>query len=104
MNFINLYRYHKIVAMEIEIKRLSQSEVSKMGIEDWPIWEKAESSFNWQYDDKEQFYLIEGEVKIRTASREVEVRAGDFVTCPRGLACEWDVTKYAKKHYHFIEE
>lgn len=95
---------HKNNTMDIEVKRLSQSEVNELGIEDWPIWEKEESSFNWHYDDKEQFYLIEGEVCIRTANHNINVHPGDFVTCPRGLTCEWDVKKYVKKHYHFIEE
>lgn len=90
--------------MKIEVKRLSQAEINNLGIDNWPIWEKEESSFSWYYDDKEQFYLIEGEVKIKTDNSEVEVHPGDFVTCPKGLACEWDVTKYVKKHYQFFEE
>lgn len=90
--------------MNIVIKKLSRQEKSDLGIDDWPIWEKEESSFDWQYDDKEQFYLLEGKVRIRSNNQDLELNPGDFVTCPKGLTCEWDVLKYAKKHYHFFEE
>ena len=90
--------------MNIEIKKLDEKDFKKLGICNWPIWEKEESTFEWIYDEKEQFYLLEGKIKIRTESSEFEINPGDFVTCPKGLNCKWDVQEYAKKHYHFIEE
>ncbi len=90
--------------MSIEIKKLSDNEFRKMGIYNWPIWEKDTSVFEWSYDEKEQFYLIEGEMKIKTKDGEYEVLPGDFVTCPKGLDCNWEITKLVKKHFHFIEE
>jgi len=89
--------------MCIKIEKLSKSEFKQKGICDWPIWEKEASTFEWTYDEKEQFYLLEGKIRIRTKESEYEVQAGDFVTCPKGLDCEWDVEEYVKKHYHFIE-
>jgi len=53
---------------------------------------------------KEQFYLIEGEVTIKTHEAEYKVLPGDYVICPKGLSCNWEITKYAKKHYHFVEK
>ena len=90
--------------MEIEIKHLSAKEFRKLGINNWPIWEKEISVFDWTYDEKEQFYLIEGSVKIKTEDNEYNVMPGDFVTCPKGLYCDWEIEKYVKKHYHFSEE
>lgn len=90
--------------MNIKVQKLTKMEFQSMGINDWPIWEKEESVFNWYYDEKEQFYLIEGNAKIKTEGTEVEVNPGDFVICPKGLECEWNVKSYIKKHYHFFEE
>lgn len=89
--------------MCIKIEKLTESEFKRKGIYDWPIWEKETSTFEWTYDEKEQFYLLEGKIRIRTKDSEYEVQPGDFVTCPKGLDCEWDVEEYVKKHYHFIE-
>ncbi len=87
--------------MEIKIKRITDSEFKKMGINNWPVWEKEASVFDWKYDDSEQFYLLEGKVKIKTKNKEYEVSPGDLVTCPKGLSCNWEIKEYVKKHYHF---
>ena len=90
--------------MDITIKKISTNEFRKMGINNWPIWEKDTSNFRWSYDEVEQFYLIQGKVKIKTMDGEYEVLPGDFVTCPKGLDCNWEIEEYVKKHYHFVEE
>ncbi|HAM98060.1 MAG TPA: cupin [Marinilabiliales bacterium] len=90
--------------MDIIVKKLTEAEYRKMGVQNWPIWEKEISLFDWSYDEKEQFFLIEGEVKIKTKEAEYNVQPGDFVVCPKGLACEWEITKYVKKHYQFVGE
>jgi uncharacterized cupin superfamily protein len=93
-----------IIPMDITIKKISTNEFRKMGINNWPIWEKDTSNFRWSYDEVEQFYLIQGKVKIKTIDGEYEVLPGDFVTCPKGLDCKWEIEEYVKKHYHFVEE
>ncbi|MCK9206045.1 MAG: cupin domain-containing protein [Salinivirgaceae bacterium] len=90
--------------MDIIVKKLTEAEYRKMGVQNWPIWEKEISLFDWRYDEKEQFFLIEGEVKIKTKEAEYNVQPGDFVVCPKGLVCEWKITKYVKKHYQFVGE
>jgi len=90
--------------MDIIIKKISTQEFRKMGINNWPIWEKEASVFEWSYDDMEHFYLIEGKVNIKTEDKEYEVLPGDFVTCPKGLECNWEIKEYVKKYYHFSEE
>jgi len=90
--------------MEIIIKKLPKSDYLNLGIHTWPIWEKEVSVFDWSYQEKEQFFLIEGEVTIKTHHAEYNILPGDYVVCPKGLECHWEITKYVKKHYHFIEE
>ncbi len=88
--------------MDIEIKNLTPSEIQKMGIPNWPIWEKEVSNFDWLYDEVEQFYIIEGEVILKADNKEYNLLPGHFVTCPKGLNCTWQVKEPIKKHYQFI--
>ena len=46
----------KFTPMDIEIKKISSNEFRKRGINNWPIWEKDASVFDWNYDEQEQFY------------------------------------------------
>ncbi|MBU2504237.1 MAG: DUF861 domain-containing protein, partial [Candidatus Omnitrophica bacterium] len=50
--------------MEIEVKKLSNSEIKEMGINSWPIWEKEISRFDWYYDQTEDCLLLEGKVIV----------------------------------------
>jgi uncharacterized cupin superfamily protein len=90
--------------MEIVIKKIHEADYLKLGIHNWPIWEKEVSVFDWSFEEREQFYLIEGEATIKTHSGEYNVYPGDYVECSKGLHCNWEITKYVKKHYHFVEE
>ena len=89
---------------KVIIEKLSKEDIEKRGINRWPIWEKEISVFDWSCQEKEQFYLIEGEVNIKTNEAEYKVLPGDYVICRKGLSCNWEITKYVKKHYHFVEE
>ena len=66
--------------------------------------EREASNFDWNYDEVEQFYLIEGKIKIKVKDKEYDVLPGDFVICPKGLDCSWEIEEYVKKHYHFLAE
>jgi hypothetical protein len=90
--------------MIISVKEMSEEEFHQIGIDEWPIWEKEVSVFDWSYQEKEQFYLLEGEVDIITPAGKFHVKPGDFVECPKGLDCHWEIRKYVKKHYHFVSE
>ncbi|OQX87419.1 MAG: cupin [Candidatus Omnitrophica bacterium 4484_70.2] len=88
--------------MEVEVKKLSEEELQKLGVKNWPIWEKEESSFDWYYDEEERCYFLEGEVEIELSEGEkVKVGAGDFVSFPKGLKCKWHIKKKVRKHYNF---
>ncbi len=68
----------------------------------WSVWECAPSAFDWHYDQTEEAYLFEGRVKVRAQGEEVEIRAGDFVTFPKGMGCRWEVFETVRKVYQFI--
>ena len=77
----------------IVIKQLSDVEIDNMGILNWPIWTCEVSEFPWQYDVEESCLILEGEVYVAAGSETVQIKSGDFVIFPKGLACVWKVTK-----------
>ena len=79
-----------------------ESKVEELGIKNWPIWTCDVSSFNWTYENKETFLLLEGEVTVRPEGGEsINFSAGDLVTFPAGMNCRWEVHKAVRKHYRF---
>lgn len=87
--------------MKIIKKVLSKQEIIDQNISSWPIWEKEKSQFDWFYDSTEHCLILEGKVFVKTATEEVEINAGDFVTFPKGLACNWRIVENIRKHYKF---
>ena len=87
--------------MKIEIRKINDNEISERNILAWPIWSCEVSEFDWEYDDRESCYLIEGEVEVSTDMGAANFEAGDFVVFPKGLKCKWKVTKPVRKHYNF---
>ena len=78
----------------------SASVIIQYGIKSWPIWECEPSKFQWNYDDKEIFLIIECQAKISTQNDYIYLlKAGALVEFPAGLNCECEVTKSIKKHY-----
>jgi len=88
--------------MEIKVQKLSDEQLKKMGVFNWPIWTKEVSRFDWSYDSVEECLFLEGQVTVETKDgKSVSFGKGDFVTFPKGLSCTWDVKKPVKKHYNF---
>jgi len=83
------------------ITRLSEEEIAKRGIRDWPVWTKEVSSFGYTYDGDEECLFLEGEVVIETVEGSFPIGPGDFVVFKNGLECTWDIRKPVKKHYNF---
>ena len=78
----------------------SASTIIQYGIKSWPIWECEPSKFQWNYDDKEICFIIEGQATISTPKGDIYIiKAGDLVEFTAGLHCEWVITKSIKKHY-----
>ncbi len=67
----------------------------------WPIWEKEESSFPWQYDEKETCLILKGKAQVNCADGTVEFGPGDYVVFPEGLTCTWTIKEKIEKHYKF---
>ena len=85
----------------VRIEKLNDDEVSRRNIQQWPVWEKEVSRFDWQYDEEEVCLIIEGEVVVETDEGNYLIRKGDFVTFSKGLRCVWDVKKPVRKYYTF---
>ena len=67
----------------------------------WSIWTCEKSTFDWEYDQEEHCYIIEGEVKVETSNGITLITKGDYVVFPKDLKCVWDVLKPIKKYYSF---
>jgi uncharacterized cupin superfamily protein len=73
--------------------------LQELGVKSWPTWGCGVSKFPWSYDSAETAYVLKGRVVVTPAgsSEGVEVKAGDLVTFPAGVSCEWDVTEAIHK-------
>ncbi|MHA1584148.1 MAG: cupin domain-containing protein [Promethearchaeota archaeon] len=87
--------------VELEKRKPDENEINSLGVRNWSIWTKEVSEFPWEYDEKETFYVLEGEAEIVTPTEKLKFGAGDLVTCHSGVTCTWKITKPIKKHYHF---
>ena len=87
--------------MNIIIYKIENNEITKRGVLTWPIWSCGISEFEWEYEDRESCYLLEGEVVVSSDIETVRFIAGDFVVFPKGLKCRWKVTRPVQKHYTF---
>lgn len=86
---------------QVIIEKLSNDEIAKRGVKQWPIWEKEISHFDWFYDSEEQCLFLEGDVTVKTPKGDFNIKAGDFVTFKEGLKCVWVVKQPVRKHYNF---
>ena len=78
----------------------SPAKLDVLGVDDWPIWEKEVSTFDWTYDQKETCYILEGEVVVTPEGGEpVTLQKGDLVIFPEGMRCTWDIKSPIRKHY-----
>ena len=87
--------------MNIQINKLTESEIAKKEIKSWPIWSCEVSEFDWEYSEQESCLLLEGEVEVSSAFETVKLCVGDYVVFPSGLKCRWKIIKHVRKHYSF---
>jgi len=86
----------------IHIEKPSEEKLLKLNVKLWPVWEKEESEFPWEYDEKETCFIIEGEVVVTSDNGEsVKIGKGDLVVFPEGLSSRWKINKAVKKYYRF---
>ncbi len=87
--------------MKIEVRKPTEEELKKLGVESWPTWTCPVSEFDWTYDEAETCYFYEGKVIVETDEGNVEIGKGDLVTFPKGLKCRWKVLEPVRKVYSF---
>jgi uncharacterized protein len=87
--------------MKVKIEQLTLEQIKEYGIDGWPVWEKEVSQFPWHYDMTERALVLEGKVVVNAYGNEYEIKAGDFVTFPAGMDCEWTVIETIRKRYNF---
>jgi len=81
---------------------VTPAKLDVLYVDDWPVWNKEESEFDWEYDKTETCYIIEGEAIVTPENGEaVTITAGDMVTFPKGMKCVWKITEAIEKHYKF---
>jgi uncharacterized cupin superfamily protein len=85
--------------MKAKVRKPTEKETKEA--ESWPIWEKEESEFPWEYDMQETCLILEGKAVVKTSEENIEFGAGDYVVFPEGLICKWEIKKKIKKHYKF---
>ncbi len=83
----------------IEVRRPTEAEIAAMTR--WPTWSCEVSTFDWEYDERETCYILEGRVTVRTPDGTVSFGPGDRVVFPKGLRCVWEVSAPVRKHYQF---
>ena len=67
----------------------------------WPVWECEPSKFNWEYEQEEHCFIIEGRATITGGGSTVKISKGDYVIFPKGLSCSWKIDSTIKKYYTF---
>lgn len=76
------------------------AHLTRLGVENWPEWEKETSEFPWQYVENETSYLLEGRAIITPeGGPPIEIGKGNLVTFPSELICVWKIIEPLRKRY-----
>lgn len=87
---------------KIIIEKPSKEKLDSLKVNTWSPWECKPSAFDWEYDEEEWAYVLEGKVKVKTEDgEETEINKGDLVKFPKGLRCTWNVLEKIRKVYTF---
>ena len=89
--------------MKMKKKKPTEKDLKKLNVKSWGTWSKEPSVFDWQYDETETCYVLEGEVEVTDSEtgEKIEFKKGDLVQFPKGLKCVWNVKKPIRKYYRF---
>jgi uncharacterized cupin superfamily protein len=86
----------------IHVEKPSEEKLQNLDVRSWPIWKKEVSEFNWEYDETETCYILEGDVVVTPEEGEqVRFGKGDLVIFSAGLKCKWKIISPVRKHYQF---
>jgi uncharacterized protein len=91
----------KIIIM-IHVEKPSVEKLRKLDVKSWPVWEKEISEFQWEYDESETCYIIEGKVIVTPENgNSVTFGKGDLVVFSSGLKCKWKIISAVRKYFKF---
>lgn len=80
----------------------SPAKLEVLGVEQWPIWRKEPSTFDWHYDQPETCYILRGRFRVKPVGGEPRAFSrGDLITFPAGMRCTWEIVEAVEKHYDF---
>lgn len=86
----------------IKVERPTEEKLKELDVMSWPIWEKEESEFPWEYDLEETCYILSGEATITPEEGDpVRIGPGDLVTFSCSMKCRWIIHSTIRKHYDF---
>ena len=95
---------------QIKIETLTIKLLKELEVDSWSSWSCDPSEFDWQYPSTEVAYIQKGHVIVteeggepfdKLRAKEVEIKAGDLVTFPKGMKCHWKVIERIEKVYTF---
>ena len=85
-----------------KIENPSPDKLKQLGVDSWSPWDCDPSEFDWQYPETEIAYVQKGRVIVtEEGGEQVEIKAGDLVTFPKGMKCRWKVLERIEKIYTF---
>jgi len=86
----------------IHVEKPAEEKLLELGVKSWPVWTKEISEFQWEYDEKETCYILEGKVVVTPENgKPVSFGKGDLVIFQSGLKCTWKINSPVRKHYKF---
>ncbi len=86
----------------IKVEKPTDQILEELDVLSWPIWEKEESEFPWEYDMEEICYILSGEATITPQDGDpVKIGPGDLVFFTCGMKCVWRIHSTIRKHYDF---
>ena len=79
---------------------VTPAKLDVLYVDDWPVWSKGVSEFDWEYDRAETCYIIEGKAIVTPETGEaVTIESGDMVSFPKGMKCRWQIIEAIEKNY-----
>ena len=87
-----------------KIEKATPDKLKELNVDSWSPWDCDPSEFDWQYPSTEIAYVQKGRVIVtEEGGEEVEIKAGDLVTFPKGMKCRWKVIERIEKVYSLLD-
>ncbi len=84
--------------MKMHKRRATPEDYRKT--ESWEVWKKEASEFPWKYPANEICLILKGSARVRDLEGNVlDFHEGDLVNFPKGLECNWKISRDIEKKY-----